>query len=52
MASQNPDPRVNQWKTLDKDLKRIGRVEEGTQFVARGLVAPGLALAFIVLAGL
>ncbi|HEY0275054.1 MAG TPA: anion permease [Paenirhodobacter sp.] len=44
-------PPVNQWKTLDKDLKRIGRVEEATQFVARPLVAPGLALAFIVAAG-
>ena len=45
-------PPVNQWKTLDKDLKRIGLLEEATQFVARPLVAPGLALAFIVLAGL
>jgi len=44
-------PPVNQWKTLDKDLKRIGLLEEATQFVARPLVAPGLGLAFIVLAG-
>lgn len=44
-------PPVNQWKTLDKDLKRIGRFEEATQFVTRPLVAPGLAIAFIVLAG-
>lgn len=44
-------PPVNQWKTLDKDLKRIERLEDATQFVARPLVAPGLALAFIVLAG-
>jgi PiT family inorganic phosphate transporter len=42
---------VNQWKTLDKDLKRIGRLEEATMFVSRPLIAPGLALAFIVLAG-
>lgn len=42
---------VNQWKTLDKDLRKIGRLEEATQFVARPLVAPGIALAFIVLAG-
>ncbi|WP_415183701.1 inorganic phosphate transporter [Phaeovulum sp.] len=40
---------VNQWKTLDKDLGRIGRLEDATQFVARPLVAPGIALAFIVL---
>ncbi len=44
-------PPVNQWKTLDKDLKRIGLLEEATQFVAKPLVAPGLALAFVVLAG-
>lgn len=44
-------PPVNQWKTLDKDLKRFGLLEEATQFVARPLVAPGLALAFVVLAG-
>ncbi|SOC13830.1 inorganic phosphate transporter [Rhodobacter maris] len=45
-------PPVNQWKTLDKDLKRIGLIEEAAGFVARPLVAPGLSLAFIVLAGL
>ncbi|WP_444463752.1 inorganic phosphate transporter [Rhodobacter capsulatus] len=44
-------PPVNQWKTLDKDLKRITLLEDATQFVARPLVAPGIALAFIVLAG-
>lgn len=45
-------PPVNQWKTLDKDLERIGLVEEANRFVARPLVAPGLAMAFIVLASL
>ncbi|WBL32744.1 inorganic phosphate transporter [Sinirhodobacter sp. HNIBRBA609] len=45
-------PPVNQWKTLDKDLGRIGRLEEATMFVSRPLVAPGIALAFIVLAGI
>ncbi|ADE87194.1 inorganic phosphate transporter [Rhodobacter capsulatus] len=44
-------PPINQWKTLDKDLSRIGLLEEATQFVARPLVAPGIGLAFIVLAG-
>ncbi len=43
---------VNQWKTLDKDLGRIGRLEEATMFISRPLIAPGIALAFIVLAGL
>lgn len=46
------NPPKNQWKTLDKDLGRIGRLEDATQFVSRGLVAPGLALAFIVLVGI
>ncbi len=41
-------PPKNQWKTLDKDLGRIGRLEEAALFVSRPLVAPGLALAFIV----
>ncbi len=44
-------PPQNQWKTLDKDLGRIDRLEEATHFVARPLVAPGIALAFVVLAG-
>ena len=38
---------VNQWKTLDKDLNRISHLESATQYVARPLVAPGLALAFV-----
>ncbi|MBZ4023690.1 anion permease [Rhodobacter sp. TJ_12] len=45
-------PPVNQWKTLDKDLKRIGRIEEAGQFVAKPLIAPGLSMAFIVLTAL
>ena len=40
---------INRWKTLDKDLGRISRLELATQYVARPLIAPGLALAFIVL---
>ncbi|SIS58800.1 inorganic phosphate transporter [Phaeovulum vinaykumarii] len=43
---------IDAWKTLDKDLGRIGRLEEAALFVSRPLVAPGIALAFIVLAGL
>ncbi len=51
MSSSDPSPRppVNQWKTLDKDLGRIGLLEQATAFAARPLVAPGIALAFIVL---
>lgn len=40
------------WKTLDKDLGRISQVEMATAYVSRPLVAPGIALIFIVLAGL
>lgn len=42
----------NQWKTLDKDLGRISQIEYATTHVARPLVGPGIALAFMVIAGL
>ncbi|EDQ03954.1 Sulfate permease CysP [Sulfitobacter indolifex] len=48
MASE---PQGSQWKTLDKDLNRISQVELAATYVARPLVGPGIALAFIVVAG-
>lgn len=42
----------NRWKTLDKDLRRISRMEYATASVSRPLIAPGIALAFMALAGL
>ena len=42
----------NQWKTLDKDLNRISQIEYATSYVARPLIGPGIALAFMVIAGL
>ena len=42
----------NQWKSLDRDLHRIGFLEQATQYVARPLVGPGISLAFIILAAL
>ena len=36
--------------TLDKDLDKIASVEEAASVLSRGLVAPGLALLFIVFA--
>ncbi len=39
-------------KTLDTDLGRIGTLELATQAVARPLVAPGIALAFMVVVGI
>ncbi|SDO38287.1 inorganic phosphate transporter, PiT family [Lutimaribacter pacificus] len=47
-----PSQNGQSWKTLDKDLNRIAHVEYATAYVARPLVAPGIALAFIVVAGL
>jgi len=44
-------PQGSQWKTLDTDLNRISQVELATTYVARPLVGPGIALAFMVLAG-
>ncbi|QDY99656.1 inorganic phosphate transporter [Nitratireductor mangrovi] len=35
--------------TLDKDLAKLSQIEEATSFLARGLVAPGLALFFLAL---
>ena len=40
----------HQWKTLDKDLNRISRVEYATAYVSRPLVGVGVSLVFIVLA--
>ena len=45
-------PQGSQWKTLDTDLNRISQVELATAYVARPMVGPGIALAFMVLAGL
>ena len=39
------------WETLDRDLNRISQLELATAYVSRPLVGPGIALAFIVLAG-
>ncbi|MGB3386710.1 MAG: inorganic phosphate transporter [Pseudaminobacter sp.] len=38
--------------TLDKDLGRLAQIEEASGFVARGLMAPGVALLFLILAAL
>ena len=38
-------------QTLDKDLDKLVQVEEAATFLARGLVAPGIGLLFIVMAG-
>lgn len=38
-------------KSLDKDLGRIARLENATRMLGRRMVAPGLALLFLVLIG-
>ncbi len=40
------------WTTLDRDLGRISSVEYANQIVARPMVGLGVALAFMVVAGL
>ncbi|MGY3437431.1 MULTISPECIES: inorganic phosphate transporter [unclassified Marinovum] len=40
------------WSTLDRDLGRISRLEYATAYVSRPLIGTGVALAFIVTAGL
>ncbi|PHO02534.1 anion permease [Rhodobacteraceae bacterium 4F10] len=39
-------------QTLDRDLERFSHLETGTQYVARPMVGLGIALVFIVLAGI
>lgn len=45
-------PELKSWKTLNKDLGRISRLEQALVYSSRPLVAPGLALAFMVVVGL
>lgn len=49
MSETQPKPR---WQSLDRDLHRITSVERANAFVARPLLAPGIALAFMAMAGL
>lgn len=44
------DPLGSQWKTLDRDLNRIGQLEMATNYVARPMVGLGIAFAFILVA--
>jgi PiT family inorganic phosphate transporter len=39
-------------ETLDRDLHRISHLESAGHYIARPMVAPGIALVFMVLAGL
>lgn len=46
------EPSGNQWKTLDRDLDRIGQLERATHYVSRPLVGLGVSAIFIVVAAL
>lgn len=46
------DPNAKAIKTLDRDLRRIGLLEQAMHFTTRPLIGPGVALLFIVTAGL
>lgn len=47
-----PDPTAKGIKTLDKDLRRISLMEQALAYTSRPLVSVGVALVFMVLAGL
>lgn len=49
-TDQQGDPR--HLETLDRDLGRLSNLEMATSYVGRPLVAPGISLVFVVLAGL
>lgn len=50
MADKDLEPR--HLDTLDRDLGRFAKLEAAAVYVSRPLVAPGIALVFIILAGL
>ncbi|WP_299562864.1 inorganic phosphate transporter [uncultured Sulfitobacter sp.] len=50
MTQQQGDPR--HLETLDRDLARYSNLELATTYVSRPMVGPGVALVFILLAGL
>lgn len=52
-ADRTPPPRARHLRksSLDKDLGKIGRLEEATRSVSRTQFAPGFAILFLALAG-
>ncbi|MGV0876251.1 inorganic phosphate transporter [Martelella sp. FLE1502] len=41
------DDATRQWKTLDKDLNRLSRLEEASMYASRPLVGVGVSLVFV-----
>ncbi|WGR66754.1 inorganic phosphate transporter (plasmid) [Paracoccus pantotrophus] len=50
MSDKDFEPR--HLETLDRDLGRFAHIEAATAYIARPLVAPGIGLVFVILAGL
>lgn len=46
------DPRLNQWKTLDKDLARFSQLEAATTAIGKPVIATGIAFVFVMLCAL
>ena len=42
----------NNWKQLDRDLDKISQFDFASKYVSRPLLAPGIALLFIILCGI
>ncbi|MCI5097166.1 MAG: inorganic phosphate transporter [Rhodobacteraceae bacterium] len=47
-----PHKDADHLETLDRDLHRISHLESAGHYIARPMVAPGIALVFMVIAGL
>ena len=50
--TMNPDPSQNKWKTLDKDLARLGTLEQAVTTIAKPSFGIAVSLAFVVICGL
>ncbi|MDR7123233.1 inorganic phosphate transporter [Pseudotabrizicola sp. 4114] len=46
--TDQPTPPINQWKTLDKDLRRIVQLEQALLYVSRPMIALSLGILFIL----
>ncbi|MEN8722176.1 MAG: inorganic phosphate transporter [Alphaproteobacteria bacterium] len=50
--AKDPKLDIDHLETLDRDLRRFSRLENATSFVARPIMGSGIALIFILAAGL
>ncbi|MGH1419869.1 MAG: inorganic phosphate transporter [Hyphomicrobiaceae bacterium] len=52
MSTEQPESPNLQKKSVDKDLGKLGQVEDATQQISRKLIGPGLGLLFLAVAGI